>query len=82
MILESLCVLTLLLSVQICFFIFFELKHVQDRISKQSTRAYKYHAVIYNLGVLGHFVLKIRQEQLIKFIKLFELYQVFMHNLL
>ena len=42
-ILESLWVLILLLSGQICFSIF-ESKHVQNLISIKSTRAYKYYA--------------------------------------
>ena len=39
--------LTLLLSRKICFCIFFifESKHVQNLISKESTSAYKYHAI-------------------------------------
>ena len=41
---ESLWVLTLLLSGHICFSIFFKSKHVQNIISKKSTRAYKHHA--------------------------------------
>ena len=41
--LESLWVLTLLLSGVICSSIFFESKHVQNLVSKKLTRAYKYH---------------------------------------
>ena len=35
-----------------------------------------------NINVLGHLSQKIRQEKLSKFIKISELYQVFMHNFL
>ena len=36
--------------------------------------------ILFNLGVLGHFALKIRQK-LIKWVKIFELYQLFLHFL-
>ena len=37
--------MTLFLSGKFSFFIFFESKHVENLISKQPTRAYKYHAI-------------------------------------